>query len=265
MNSIFSFIILGAGALAAGSILGYLFRQNIAKKRVGTIEAKLEKMLEGAKREAKETVIQAKDKSIKILEEAQKEQKEREQQIMRLGDRLERKEQSLEIKSQDLDKKYIEVAEKAEKVKEIKEQLLQAQAKKMAELERVAKLTQEQAKEELLSQVEKEQGEIFMERIQKLEQAGFIILEKYRGFRLTAKGKGVGKKISNRHQVLYKFLKLLSLPEDVINHDIEGLEHHLSNKTLDALEKLIRNLKKSKKREKKLTSHKYLSDTLNRK
>ena len=101
--------------------------------------------------------------------------------------------------------------------------------------------------------------------LQKLEQAGFIILEKYRGFRLTAKGKGVGKKISNRHQVLYKFLKLLSLPEDVINHDIEGLEHHLSNKTLDALEKLIRNLKKSKKREKKLTSHKYLSDTLNRK
>ena len=178
MNSIFSFIILGAGALAAGSILGYLFRQNIAKKRVGTIEAKLEKMLEGAKREAKETVIQAKDKSIKILEEAQKEQKEREQQIMRLGDRLERKEQSLEIKSQDLDKKYIEVADKAEKVKEIKEQLLQAQAKKMAELERVAKLTQEQAKEELLSQVEKEQGEIFMERIQKLEQAGKEELEK---------------------------------------------------------------------------------------
>ncbi|OGZ39327.1 MAG: ribonuclease Y [Candidatus Portnoybacteria bacterium RIFCSPLOWO2_02_FULL_39_11] len=178
MNSIFSFIILGAGALAAGSIFGYLFRQSIAKKRVGTIEAKLEKMMEEAKREAKETVIQAKDKSIKILEEAKKEQKEREQQIMRLEDRLERKEQSLEVKSQDLDKKYSEVAEKSEKIKEIKEQLLQVQAQKTAELERVAKLTQEQAKEELLSQVEKEQGNILMERIQKLEQEGKEELEK---------------------------------------------------------------------------------------
>ena len=134
--------------------------------------------MEEAKREAKETVIQAKDKSIKILEEAKKEQKEREQQIMRLEDRLERKEQSLEVKSQDLDKKYSEVAEKSEKIKEIKEQLLQVQAQKTAELERVAKLTQEQAKEELLSQVEKEQGNILMERIQKLEQEGKEELEK---------------------------------------------------------------------------------------
>jgi len=178
MNPIFSFIILGAGALAVGSILGYLFRQNVAKKRVGTIEAKLEKMIEESKHEAKEMVIQAKDKSIKILEEAKKEQKEREQQIMRLEDRLERKEQSLETKSQDLDKKYLEVAEKAEKVKEIKEQLLQVQAQKLVELERIAKLSQEQAREELLSQVEKEQGVILMERIQKLEMEGKEELEK---------------------------------------------------------------------------------------
>jgi len=164
--------------MAVGAILGYLFRQSIAKNRVGTIEAKLEKMMEEAKREAKETIIQAKDKSIKILEEAKKEQKEREQQIMRLEDRLERKEQSLETKSQDLDKKYLEVAAKAEKVKEIKEQLLQVQAQKLVELERIAKLSQEQAREELLSQVEKEQGVILMERIQKLEMEGKEELEK---------------------------------------------------------------------------------------
>ena len=167
MNPIFSFIILGAGALAVGSILGYLFRQNVAKKRVGTIEAKLEKMIEESKHEAKEMVIQAKDKSIKILEEAKKEQKEREQQIMRLEDRLERKEQSLETKSQDLDKKYLEVAEKAEKVKEIKEQLLQVQAQKLVELERIAKLSQEQAREEVLSQVEKKKRNIFIEPLPK--------------------------------------------------------------------------------------------------
>ncbi len=170
--------VTGVVALAAGAVLGYLSRQSIAKKRAGTIEAKLEKMTEEAKREAKEVVIRAKDKALKVLEEAKQEQKEREQQIMRLEDRLERKEQSLDNKAQDLDKKYAELTEKAEKVKEIKEQLTQIQSQKMAELERVAKLSQEQAKEELLAQVEKENEAWLMEKIKKLEDEGKDELEK---------------------------------------------------------------------------------------
>ena len=174
----FAFIVIGAGALVAGSILGYLSRQGIARKQAGTIEAKLAKMTEGAKREAKEVVILAKDKAIQILEQAKQEQKDREQQIMRLSDRLERKEQSLETKAQDLEKKYAEVVAKAEKVKEIKEDLAQLQAQKLKELERVAKLSLEQAREELLAQVEKEQGAVLLERVQKLEQEGKEELEK---------------------------------------------------------------------------------------
>lgn len=164
--------------MAAGVILGYLSRQSIAKNQAGSIEAKLGRMTEEAKREAKETVIQAKDKAMQILEEAKREQKDREQQIMRLEDRLERKEQALEGKSHELDKKFAEVAERAEKAKEIKEELLNIQVKKLTELERVAKLSQEQAKDELLVQVEKEQSDILMERVQKLEQEGKEELEK---------------------------------------------------------------------------------------
>ncbi|MBU4143041.1 ribonuclease Y [Patescibacteria group bacterium] len=178
MDSSLLSIIVGIVALVAGSVLGYLSRQSIAKKQVGSIEAKLEKLIESAKREAREVEIRAKDKAIQILEEAKREQKDREQQIMRLSDRLERKEQALEVKSQELDTKYAEVAAKAEKVKEIKEQMLQAQAQKVAELERVAKLSQAEARGELLAQVEKEQSQILLERIQKLEQEGREELDK---------------------------------------------------------------------------------------
>ncbi|MBU3901226.1 ribonuclease Y [Patescibacteria group bacterium] len=178
MDSSLLSIIVGIVALVAGSVLGYLSRQSIAKKQVGSIEAKLEKLIESAKREAREVEIRAKDKAIQILEEAKREQKDREQQIMRLEDRLERKEQALEVKSQELDTKYAEVAAKAEKVKEIKEQMLQAQAQKVAELERVAKLSQAEARGELLAQVEKEQSQILLERIQKLEQEGREELDK---------------------------------------------------------------------------------------
>ncbi len=165
-------IAVGVIALAIGSILGYFARQTIAKKQVGTIEAKLEKMTEEAKREAKEMVIRAKDKAIQILEEAKRDQKEREQQIVKMEDRIERREQTLDARTQDLEKKYAELTEKAKKVKEIKEQLEQLQAKRTAELERVAKLTQEEARDELLKQTEKEQEEILLKQIQKLEQEG---------------------------------------------------------------------------------------------
>jgi ribonuclease Y len=171
-------IVTGVITLAIGSVLGYFARQTIARKQIGTIEARLEKMTEEAKREAKDMVIRAKDKAIQILEEAKRDQKEREQQIVRMEDRIERREQTLDVKTQDLEKKYAELTEKAKKVKEIKEQLEQMQVKKIAELERVAQLSQEQAKEELLKQTEKEQEEILLKQIQKLEQDGKEELEK---------------------------------------------------------------------------------------
>ena len=171
-------IIIGAVALAVGSFLGYVIRQGIAQKQAGSLESRLGKMTEEAKREAKNVVIEAKDKAIKILEEAKREQKEREQQIMRLEDRLERKEQTLDTKTQDLEKQRTDILEKAEKIKEIKEQISHVQEQKLAELERVAKLSQSEAKEELLKQVEKEFSNDLMERIDKLEKEGKDELEK---------------------------------------------------------------------------------------
>jgi len=171
-------IITGVITLVMGLFFGYITRQSIARKQAGSLEARLGKMTEEAKHEAKNVVIEAKDKAIKILEEAKREQKEREQQIMRLEDRLERKEQVLDTKTQDLEKQHAEILEKAEKIKEIKEQISHVQEQKLAELEKISKLSQGEAKEELLKQVEKEFSNDLMERIDKLEKEGKDELEK---------------------------------------------------------------------------------------
>lgn len=78
--------------------------------------------------------------------------------------------------------------------------------------------------------------------LKKLEASGHVNRERYRGFTLTAKGRAVGLKIKKRHNILSQFLHLLHLPEHVIEHDIEGMEHSLSDETLDKLEKLVRRL-----------------------
>ncbi len=81
--------------------------------------------------------------------------------------------------------------------------------------------------------------------LQKLEAMGYVVLERYRGFTLTPKGKKAGQRIRDRHAVLQRFLSALSLPQNVIDHDIEGLEHHLSDETVaklkDLLEKMVYN------------------------
>lgn len=75
--------------------------------------------------------------------------------------------------------------------------------------------------------------------IQKLDEEQFVLYEKYRGITLTPKGERIGKLIKQRHEVLERFLRLLGVDDEtVIEKDIEGMEHHLSQSTLDCLIKL---------------------------
>ncbi len=76
--------------------------------------------------------------------------------------------------------------------------------------------------------------------VQRLDAEGLLKYEKYRGLVLTTAGETLARNITRRHQLLTDFLKLLGLPDDVIFHDVEGMEHHISPPTLRAIENLTR-------------------------
>lgn len=78
--------------------------------------------------------------------------------------------------------------------------------------------------------------------VRRLDAEGLLKYEKYRGLVLTVAGETLARNITQRHQLLTDFLKILGLPEDVIFHDVEGMEHHISPPTLRALENLTRHL-----------------------
>lgn len=78
--------------------------------------------------------------------------------------------------------------------------------------------------------------------VQRLDAEGLLKYEKYRGLVLTTAGETLARNITRRHQLLTDFLKLLGLPDDVIFHDVEGMEHHISPPTLRAIENLTRTL-----------------------
>jgi len=172
MDNLIIFVGIMAGTLIVGSILGYYTRQTIAKKQAGTIEAKLNKLISQAKDEAKSTLFRAKEKANKVLEEIKDQERQRQRQLTASEERLLRKEQNLEQKSNQLEKDYSNLKIKVQQVKKIKEELTNLQKQQLKELERAAKLSKEQAKAELLAMAEKEYHQTLIERVKRLEEEG---------------------------------------------------------------------------------------------
>jgi Mn-dependent DtxR family transcriptional regulator len=75
--------------------------------------------------------------------------------------------------------------------------------------------------------------------IQKLDKDNYLIYEKYRGLILTSKGKKMGKRLVDRHQLLEEFLHIIGVQEENIYKDVEGIEHHLSWDSITCIETLI--------------------------
>jgi Mn-dependent DtxR family transcriptional regulator len=80
--------------------------------------------------------------------------------------------------------------------------------------------------------------------IQRLDGEGLLKYEKYRGLVLTSAGETLARNIARRHELLTDFLTLLRLDMQVIHHDVEGMEHHISPPTLRAIEALTAQLKR---------------------
>jgi Mn-dependent DtxR family transcriptional regulator len=80
--------------------------------------------------------------------------------------------------------------------------------------------------------------------VQRLDSQGLLKYEKYRGLVLTTAGETLAKNIMRRHQLLTDFLRMLAIEEEVVYHDVEGMEHHISPQTLNAIEALMAVLRK---------------------
>ena len=79
--------------------------------------------------------------------------------------------------------------------------------------------------------------------VQRLYSEGLLKYEKYRGLVLTTAGETLARNIMRRHQLLTDFLRMLDIEEEVVYHDVEGMEHHISPQTLNAIEALMNALR----------------------
>lgn len=68
--------------------------------------------------------------------------------------------------------------------------------------------------------------------IARLVEEGFVETEPYRALFLTKKGEALARKCKERHQIVLDFLIKLGVDPETAQFDAEGIEHHISDKTL---------------------------------
>ncbi|MDB2349645.1 manganese-binding transcriptional regulator MntR [Alphaproteobacteria bacterium] len=72
--------------------------------------------------------------------------------------------------------------------------------------------------------------------IQRLQNQGYVKKEPYRSIFLTLKGQEIASISKKRHIIVLTFLKNLGLDMKTAEADAEGIEHHVSDKTLKKME-----------------------------
>lgn len=142
-------------ALVVGLAAGYLIRKVQVAQKMGSAEARAEKVVEEAKSKEKEILLEAKSKALEMSEAVKKEEQDFRQQILRIEERLEKKERDLDNKSLTLDNLRNDLDKKNELLRAQQDEIRELKVKQLANLEKIAGMTREEAGKILLDNAEK--------------------------------------------------------------------------------------------------------------
>lgn len=205
MNSLIVFPLL-AGVV--GLVVGFFIRKFSAQKSILEAEAKHREML-----------VAAKDEALKIKEDAKKEAEKKQGYLEEIEKNLRRREETLDKRSEILDTDKADITKKIEEAAQLREESKELKKLQDKELQRIAKLNKEEAKEILLASVEKEYKEDMIRKIKAIEEATKEVAE-------IESRKIIAEAIQRMsgEQATESTISSLSLPNDEMKGRIIGKE-----------------------------------------
>ena len=173
MDPISLLIGIGSG-LVVGIVGGFIIRKLVAERKLGSAEEQARHILEDAIKNAegakKESILSAKEEIFNLKKEADFDIKERRKEISRQERRIAQKEESLDQKTEAIEKKEANLTEKHRAIDELKEQTQATLNAQIANLERIAGLTAEEAKAELVARLDSEMRHATAQKIAEFEE-----------------------------------------------------------------------------------------------
>lgn len=143
-------------AAALGFVVGYFLKVRMIGEDVTKLQEEATRRLNDARTQAMELELQAKDQALKLLQEADTENKRRLQELNRQESRLQQRRENLDQRLDAQEVRERKMEERKRALDNRQAELDKAWEKHVAELERISGLTQQQAKDLLLKEVEAE-------------------------------------------------------------------------------------------------------------
>ena len=172
--TIFYIVLAAAVSLVIGIVVGIAVRKKTAEREIGSAEQEATRLINEAIRSGesrkKEMLLEAKDEIHKSRTEYEKEVKERRAELSKQERGLQQKEETLDKKTENFERKEEDLANRIAEVARLKEETEAVKKAHLATLEQISGLTQEQAKQFLLKNVEEDIRHDTAMKIRQIEQ-----------------------------------------------------------------------------------------------
>ena len=150
-------------SLAVGVAIGFILRKKTAESKIKSAEEESKKIVSMAQIEAenlkKEEILKAKEEIVNSRQELDQEIKERRGEVQRQENRLMQKEENLEKRSDNLERREQDLTNKELDLENERKNVEKIHEQKMEELQKISRLTIEEAKQILLKEVEQDISE----------------------------------------------------------------------------------------------------------
>jgi ribonuclease Y len=140
-------------ALAGGAVLGFLARGIWASQSIKDAAEKAALIVERARTQQKDLILEAKDEKLRLQREAEEEARAKRQELNNIERRLLQRDEQFDQRADMLEQRDRKLVDRERELDKTREELAKAQQEHIAALEQVSQLSAEQAKGILLEAV----------------------------------------------------------------------------------------------------------------
>ncbi len=154
--TIISILVIAVIALGGGAAAGYYYHRREVEQKTRALGAQAANIIQQADQQARDITLKAKDEALRIKDEAETESIRRREELNKEDQRLARRREELDRKNEQSDRQRTKLDQRQGNLDKRETDLKKIETQRMTELQRVAAMTQEEARALLVSEVEKD-------------------------------------------------------------------------------------------------------------
>jgi ribonuclease Y len=169
MNELMRIIIVAVPALAVGVVAGFLIRSYVVQAKVKKQQQEAEQQVSKAEQESSRIVLAARDEALKVRNEAEQDLERRREGLRREEERLQQRREKVDQRQERLEQREQNINKRQSALDKRRNEVEQLRQEQVAALERIAELSRQEAKQELLATVEEESRQEMARVIRQVE------------------------------------------------------------------------------------------------